>query len=150
MTGLLFTASNVFAAGSFLSPDRGSFLSPGYFGMNSNAIVGALGSYTLGSLVQPWPGVWSTFFAATGAYATSTFAGGVAVGTTTTQYQLQVINPLTSNAVNATTTISVGDMVSTSTSRSSINMMTTSGSTSCLYIIGTTNPSVVVSAGACK
>jgi hypothetical protein len=73
-------------------------------------------------------------------------AGNVGIGTTTTRVSLSVVQAPIGDGTIATTTIQIGN-ISTTTSKSSIQMNNTAGAAECLYIVGTT---ITVTAGTCN
>ncbi len=88
---------------------------------------------------------------ATSTTATSTFANTVAIGTTTpTTTLFMVTNPNASSTTNvASTTLTLGNIFAT-TSPAQFTIMTSNGSTSCMYIQGTSSPTIVVQPNACN
>ncbi len=72
--------------------------------------------------------------------------GNVAIGTSTTNVRLSVVNQPVGDGSVASSTLQIGN-ISTTTSKSSIQMNNTAGSPECVYLVGTT---LTVTAGTCN
>jgi hypothetical protein len=94
---------------------------------------------------------WVNYFSASNSLTgTSTVfilpSTNVGIGTTTSLVKLSVVKAVPATGAIATTTLQIGD-VSTTTSKSSIQLNNTAGTPTCIYVNGTT---LIVKAETCK